>query len=83
MYNYNKKRGDIMEKNIQWMSKKEISERVKRTETTIDRWRRLGCPCRQFAGQVQFDPEAVEEWVLNNPQLFQVGRSGRWGNSAK
>ena len=63
-----------------WLTKKEMAEKVGRSEVTLDRWRNIGCPSRQFAGQIQFDAEAVEKWVLENPELFQVGRRGRWGN---
>lgn len=62
---------------MEWLSKKKMAEKIDKSEMTLDRWRKLGCPCRKFAGSVQFNPESVEKWALENPQYFQAGRPAK------
>lgn len=46
----------------------ELSEYLKVSRTTIDRWRREGMPFEKVGRGVRFDKQAVMEWIKENKQ---------------
>ncbi len=45
------------------LTRKELAERMKVSERTIDRYVKLGMPCIKVVGAVRFDLQKVTEWL--------------------
>ena len=56
------------------LTNKEMSEHLKVSRMTLNRWRTLGMPFRNIGRSVRFEVEAVEKWIEENNERIKNGK---------
>lgn len=51
-----------------YITTKELSEKLRVTETTIYRWRKKGMPFEKFEGSFRFKETEVMKWLTRNKE---------------
>jgi excisionase family DNA binding protein len=52
----------------EFLTLEELSQLLKISRTTIDRWRKEGMPFIKMGRGVRFDQDAVMKWIKDNKQ---------------
>jgi excisionase family DNA binding protein len=50
----------------EYLTLKELSEKIKMSRSTIDKWRGEGLPFIKMGRSIRFDEDAVMEWIRKN-----------------
>jgi len=52
----------------EYITTKELSQKLRVTETTIYRWRKKGMPYEKFEGSVRFKEAEAMKWLKRNEE---------------
>lgn len=55
------------------LNNNEMSERLKVSRMTLNRWRKLGMPSRNIGKSVRFNVEEVDKWIEENNERIKNG----------
>jgi phage terminase Nu1 subunit (DNA packaging protein) len=57
----------------EFLTKFDLGKKLKCSSVTIDRLRKKGLPWHKLGGQIRFDWEEVQKWVLEHEDIMKEG----------